>query len=131
MDYLTPAQVLFIHARLIAETGGSAGLRDVGLLEAAVARPRATFDGALLYPELPSQAAALMESLVRNHPFVDGNKRVGITAAALFLRRNGLRLTATNQELEAFTLAVARGEVPLDDIAAWFGAHTIPDTGPS
>lgn len=131
MQYLTPAQVLFIHARLIAETGGSAGLRDLGLLEAALARPRATFDGELLYPNLPNQAAALMESLVRNHPFVDGNKRVGITAAALFLRRNGLRLTASNPELEAFTLAVARGDMPISDITEWFHTHTRVDADPS
>lgn len=128
MEYLTSAQVLFIHSRLIAETGGSVGVRDLGLLEAALDRPRATFDGELLYPDLPSQAAALMESLVRNHPFVDGNKRVGITAAALFLRRNGLRLTASNSELEAITLAVARGDVPLDDLTAWFRTHITTDT---
>jgi death on curing protein len=122
--HLTTAQVLFIHARLIAETGGSPGLRDLGLLEAAVARPRATFDGALLYPDPISQAAALMESLVQNHPFVDGNKRVGITAAALFLIRNGIPFAATNDELEEFTLAVARSELSLRDIAAWFDAHS-------
>ena len=82
MTYLTVEQVLFIHMRLIAETGGSPGLRDLGLLASAVARPQATFGGEDLYPDLLSKAAALMDSLVRNHPFVDGNKRVGITAAA-------------------------------------------------
>jgi death-on-curing protein len=126
MEYLTPAQVLFIHARLIAETGGSPGVRDLGQLEAALARPRATFEGELLYTDLPAQAAALMESLVRNHPFVDGNKRVGITAAALFLRRNGLRLTAASDEVEAFTLRVARGEAPLEEMTQWFRTHATP-----
>jgi death-on-curing protein len=82
--YLTAAQVLFIHARLLAETGGAAGIRDLGLLEAAVARPQATFDGQDLYPDRFAKAAALMASLVGNHPIVDGNKRVGITAAGLF-----------------------------------------------
>ena len=95
MNYLTAAQVLFIHARLIAETGGATGLRDLGLLEDAVTRPQATFDGADLYPDRWAQAAALMASLVQSHPFVDGNKRVGVTAAGIFLQRNGLRLTAT------------------------------------
>ena len=99
IHYLTAAQVLFIHDRLIAETGGSAGDRDLGLLAAAVARPQATFDGADLYPDLFTKAAAFMASLVNNHPFVDGNKRVGITAVGLFLRRNGYRITATNAAL--------------------------------
>jgi death on curing protein len=124
MEYLTPAQVLFIHARLIAETGGSPGLRDIGLLEAAVARPRATFNGKALYPDPFHKAAALMESLIRNHPFVDGNKRVGVTAASLFLLRNGLPLEASKDELETFTMQVARSELALADIAEWFRSHT-------
>ncbi|MFO7631573.1 MAG: type II toxin-antitoxin system death-on-curing family toxin [Caldilinea sp.] len=130
MNYLTAAQVLFLHARLIAETGGAIGLRDLGLrdlglLEAAVARPQATFDGADLYPDRWAKAAALMTSLVQNHPFVDGNKRVGVTAAGIFLQRNGLRLTATNDEVEALALAVAQGAMPTDQIAAWFVQHTV------
>ena len=125
MNYLTSAQVLFIHARLIAETGGAAGLRDLGLLEAAVARPQATFDGADLYPDRWAKAAALMASLVQSHPFVDGNKRVGVTAAGIFLQRNGLRLTATNDEVEAFALAVAQGAMNTAQIAAWFVQHTV------
>jgi death on curing protein len=123
--YLTAAQVLFIHARLLAETGGAAGIRDLGLLEAAVARPQATFDGQDLYPDRFAKAAALMASLVGNHPFVDGNKRVGITAAGLFLLRNGLRLTATNEELEAMALAVAQGFMGPAQISAWFIEHTV------
>jgi death-on-curing protein len=67
--YLTTTQILFIHARLIEETGGSHGMRDLGSLEAAVARPRATFDGEELYPGLFHKAAALLESLINNHPF--------------------------------------------------------------
>jgi death-on-curing protein len=125
VNYLTAVQVLFIHARLIAETGGATGLRDLGLLEAAVARPQATFDGADLYPDRRAKAAALMASLVRNHPFVDGNKRVGITAAGIFLQRNGLRLTATNDEVEALALAVAQGAMTTEQIAAWFVQHTV------
>lgn len=124
MTYLTTVQILFLHSRLIAETGGSAGVRDVALLESAVARPQATYGGEELYPDLLSKAAALMHSLVNNHPFMDGNKRVGITASALFLQRNGRRLIASNQEVEAFTLAVARGERSVDEIAVWFAAQT-------
>lgn len=124
MTYLTTVQILFLHSRLIAETGGSPGVRDVALLESAAARPQATYGGEDLYPDLLSKAAALMQSLVNNHPFVDGNKRVGIAATALFLQRNGRRLVASNQEVEDFTLAVARGERTFDEIAAWFAAQT-------
>lgn len=124
--FLTVAQVLFIHARLIAETGGTPGLRDLPGLESAVARPRATFDGKQLYPDRWRQAAALMQSLVNNHPFVDGNKRVGITAAALFLQRNGVMIQATNEALEAFTLAVARSEFSVEAMADWFRTHSAP-----
>jgi death-on-curing protein len=86
MNYLTAEQVLFIHARLIAETGSEHGVLDLGLLQSAVARPQATFDKQDLYPDLFSKTAALLESLIGNHAFVDGNKRTAITAAGLFLR---------------------------------------------
>ncbi|HSH02732.1 MAG TPA: type II toxin-antitoxin system death-on-curing family toxin [Anaerolineae bacterium] len=124
--YLTPQQVLFIHTRLIATTGGGYGLRDLGLLSSAVARPQATFDGQDLYPDIFTKAAALMESLILNHPFVDGNKRVGITAAALFLRQNSWALTTSNQNLETFTLQVATSPPPTQAIAAWLQENSTP-----
>lgn len=124
MRYLTAQQVLFLHARLIAETGGSHGVRDTGLLASAVARPQATFEGKDLYPDLFSKAAALMQSLIRNHPFVDGNKRTGIAAAGLFLKRNGWQLTAGNAELESFTLHVADAQPDVAQIATWLEEHS-------
>jgi death-on-curing protein len=124
MNYLTAEQVLFIHARLIAETGGAHGVFDIGLLLSAVARPQATFDGQELYPTLFSKAAALLESLVGNHAFLDGNKRTAITSAGLFLRMNGYHLTASNQELEDFTLQCARQLVPLDQMMVWLDDHS-------
>ncbi|RIK34762.1 MAG: type II toxin-antitoxin system death-on-curing family toxin [Chloroflexi bacterium] len=120
MKYLSAAQVLFIHARLISETGGAPGIRDLGLLVASIARPQATFGGEDLYPDLFTKAAALMDSLIRNHPFVDGNKRAGITAAGIFLLLNGRRLTASNATLEQFTLLVAQSQVPFLQMAKWF-----------
>ena len=123
--YLTAQQILFIHARLIDATGGEHGVRDLGLLEAAVARPQVTFSNEDLAPNLFQKAAALMESLVQNHPFVDGNKRTAITAASLFLLQNGHRLETTNEEVERFTLWVVNEQPPLEEIAAWFQEHTI------
>ncbi len=118
--YLTPEQVIFLHSRLISTIGGAHGVRDVGMLLSAVGRPQATFDGKELYPDIMLKAAALMDSLVRNHPFVDGNKRTAITASALFLRRNGYRLQVENLEMIHFTLACAQSELSLVEIAAWF-----------
>jgi len=123
--FLTAQQILFIHARLIDETGGEHGVRDLGLLESAAARPQATFDGQELYPALFQKAAALMESLLQNHPFVDGNKRTAITAASLFLHQNGHHLQTTNEEVVRFTLLVTTERPSLDHIAAWFQKQTI------
>jgi death-on-curing protein len=125
--YLTATQVLFIHARLIDTTGGGHGVRDLGLLESAVARPQATFGGEELYPDLFHKAAAFMESLALNHPFVDGNKRTAITAASLYMLQNGRRLQTTNEALEQFTLVVVNERPSLDVIAAWLQTHTKPE----
>lgn len=125
MHYLTPEQVLFIHARLIEETGGEHGVRDLGLLQSAVARPQAVFGGKELYPDIHHKAAALLESLVNNHPFIDGNKRTGITAAAIFLRINHYSLAASNQEVESFVLSVASGGQSFDSILEWLRLHSI------
>jgi death-on-curing protein len=119
MNYLTAEQVLFIHSRLIIETGGEYGILDLGLLQSAVARPQATFDGQELYPNLFKKAAALLESLIGNHAFLDGNKRTAITAAGLFFRLNGYHLTAQNKPLEEFTLECAQRRVNLEQMAVW------------
>ena len=122
MNYLTPEQVLFIHARLIAETGGTPGIRDIGSLLSAIARPQATFEGESLYPDIFQKAAALFQSIIFNHPFLDGNKRTGITAAFLFLQLNGYKLAATQKELYTFTHSIVGG-VDIPYIAAWFSTH--------
>lgn len=127
MKYLTAEQVLFIHARLIAETGGEHGVLNLGLLQSAVARPQASFDGQDLYPGLFSKAAALLESLIGNHAFVDGNKRTAITAAGLFLQLDNYRLIANNLELEAFTLQCAQHLVSLEQMILWFESQSERD----
>lgn len=124
MRYLTPGQVLFIHARLIAETGGEHGIRDLGLLQSAVARPQAVFEGHDMYPDLHHKAAALLESLINNHPFVDGNKRTGITATGLLLQINGYSLRASNQEVESFVLSIASGQQTHDSITEWLTSNS-------
>jgi death-on-curing protein len=124
MNYLTAEQVLFIHARLLAETGGEHGILNLGLLQSAVARPRATFDKQDLYPDLFSKAAALLESLIGNHAFVDGNKRTAITAAGLFLHINGYRLTPSNQQLELFTLQCAQHLISLEQMTIWLESQS-------
>jgi len=122
--YLTAEQVLFIHYRLVSETAGEHGVRDIGLLESAIARPKATFDGQKLYTNIFDKAAALMESLVNNHPFIDGNKRTGIACAVLFLRQNGITFSAKNSDLERFTLRVASSKIKPSEIAKWLKNHS-------
>ena len=87
---LSLEEALFVHARLIEHSGGSLGLRDRGALESALAQPQASFGGQLLYPDVVDRAAALGHALISNHPFIDGNKRVGHAAMALYLRLHNL-----------------------------------------
>lgn len=119
-QYLSPEQILFLHSRLIAETGGAHGVRDLGMLLSAIGRPQATFEEKDLYSDLFLKAAALTDSLVRNHPFVDGNKRTAIASAALFLRLNGHQLVVENNEMVRFALACAQSQLSLDEIVEWF-----------
>lgn len=118
--YLTPEQVLFIHNRLIKLTGGEHGVRDLSMLLSALGRPQATFDDRDLYPDLFTKAAALLDSLIRNHPFVDGNKRCAITAVGIFLQNNGYTLNLDENEMVRFTLACAQSQVTLEEIQRWF-----------
>ena len=122
--YLTAEQALFVHYRLLSETGGEHGVSDLGLLESAIARPRATFDRQELYADIFEKAAALMDSLINNHPFLDGNKRTGIACTVLFLKQNGISFSAKNAELERFTLRVASSKVGLPEITKWLKKHS-------
>lgn len=118
--YLSEAQVLDLHRDLIRQFGGTTGLRDRGALDAALARPAMTFAGEDLYADLAAKVAALFHSLVLNHPFLDGNKRVGAAAAELFVQLNGYQLDATDRDLENLTLATAQGQVTPEALAIWF-----------
>src|SRR5438128_2739268 len=107
--FLTLDEVLAIHLDQLARYGGAAGVRDLGLLQSAIAQPQATFGGQFLHQDLVAMAAAYLFHIVQNHPFVDGNKRVGTVAAIVFLELNGLELDAPEDQLEALVLSVAQG----------------------
>lgn len=108
MIYLYPHQLLYLHKRVIETSGGSQGVRDQGLMESAVYRPQASFGGADLYPDVFAKAAALGHSILRNHPFVDGNKRTGFESMRLCLRMNGFDVVATQDAKYAFTMRIAQ-----------------------
>lgn len=118
-DYLTLAEVLAIRADQIQRYGGSEGIRDAGLLEAALYRPQTGY-----YADLVEEAAALWESLAQNHPFVDGNKRVSFAATYTFLAINGARLTADPEDAYAFISDLYEsGMFRFDELAAWLRRH--------
>jgi death on curing protein len=116
-------EVLDLHRRQIERYGGGVGLRDLGLLQSAVALPCASFDGAWLHGSLEEMAAAYLFHLCQNHPFVDGNKRTGAITAIVFLLLNGLRPTFTEDELVELTLAVAAGRRTKAEAAVEISAH--------
>ncbi len=123
MKYLTPQNVIQIHFELVEETGGLHGLRDLGLLESAVARPQASFGGRDLYPNLGLKAAALVHSLLLNHVFSDGNKRTATISMIEFLILNGKEFKATNEELVNFALWVENKKPTIEQIAKWIKKH--------
>ena len=124
MRYLTLGEVLAPQQRALSQSGGAAGIRDLGLLESALAQPKATFDGVDLHPTLIAKAAALGLALVANHAFVDGNKRIGHAAMEVFLIMNGLEIDADVQEQERLMLDIASGQRQRDDLAEWLRHHT-------
>jgi len=126
VKYLYPKQLLYLYQRIIEQTGGTIGLRDQGLLESAAYRPQATFGGQDLYPDLFSKAAALGHSLISNHPFVDGNKRVGFEAMRLMLRLNGSDVHASLETTYEFVLDIAKGKLTEQGIADWLKRHSRP-----
>lgn len=109
---------------MIEEYGGMQGVRDQGMLESAVAMPSAGIAGQYLHENLPSMAAAYLFHLCKNHPFVDGNKRVAVVAAEVFLNVNGMVLLASNDELKELCLGVASGGVSKSEAVGFFEKHS-------
>jgi death on curing protein len=123
--HLSLSEALELHRRIAAQSGGIAGLRDIGALESALAQPRMSFGAKELYPTLIEKASALGFSLIRNHPFVDGNKRLGHAAMETFLLLNGYEIRASVEEQEQTILEVARGERGRDELSAWLREHVV------
>ena len=121
--FLTVDEVVALHRLVVDQSGGARGIRDPAGLASAVAQPRMTFDGRDLYPTLVEQAAAIGFSLVSNHPFVDGNKRIGHAAMETFLLLNGLELLATVDEQERIVLGLAEGSVKRAAFTEWVRSH--------
>ena len=123
MRYLTLAEVVELHRRLLQVTGGATGIRDLGALEAAIAQPKATFGGADLYPTLVEKATALCFSLIQGHPFLDGNKRVGHAAMDTFLVLNGEEVDAPVDDQERLIMDLAAGYISRSHLADWLRHH--------
>ena len=121
--HITLMEVLKLHGQIIDHSGGAQGIRDLGLLESAIAQPLMTFGGEDLYPSLIDKAAALSFSIIMNHPFVDGNKRTGHAAMEVFLVLNRLEIDSTVDEQEKILLALASGEVEREAFVEWLKSH--------
>ena len=123
MKILTKRQILMLHASLIAESGGCDGIRDEGLLDSAINSPLQSFAGEDLYPTVLEKAARLGFGLIRNHPFIDGNKRIGTHAMLVFLAVNGISLSYEDDDLIRIILSVAAGELDDTGLLNWLQRH--------
>jgi death-on-curing protein len=128
MRYLTLNELLQLHYRVVEQSGGSAGIHSIEALESALAQPRMTFGAKDLYPTIIEKSAALGFSLIRNHPFVDGNKRTGHAAMEVFLLLNGYEIDASVDEQERIVLQLAAGELSRKAFRDWLQAHVVKKT---
>lgn len=117
--FLSVEDVLLLHTDTIDVDGGSHGVRDHGLLDAAVAMPRQQFDGAYLHKDITAMAAAYLFHIAQNHPFVDGNKRAAVMSSLAFLSTNGVELTMAASDLETITVKVAAGDMSKEKLTNW------------
>ena len=123
MKTLSKRQILMLHQQLVEQTGGSDGVRDDGLLDSALSAPFQSFDNTDVYPSLQQKAARLCFGLIKNHPFVDGNKRIGAHAMLVFLALNGVELLYTQAELSSIILEIAANEQDYSDLLEWLIRH--------
>jgi len=126
MRLLTLGEVLALHRRILAETGGAPGVRDLNAIASAVAQQRVSAGGVDAYPSIIEKAAALAYSLVGNHGFIDGNKRIGHAAMEVLLVLNGIEIPASIDEQERLMLSLAAGQVSRAELVEWLKANTVP-----
>ncbi|MBP1549896.1 MAG: type II toxin-antitoxin system death-on-curing family toxin [Oscillospiraceae bacterium] len=124
MIKLTKSQVISIHSQLIEATGGSDGIRDDGLLDSSLNSPFQTFGGEDVYPSLMHKASRLCYSIISNHPFIDGNKRIGIHTMSVFLALNRVELNYTQQELIDLGIGIASGNISPEQLFQWLNNHS-------
>lgn len=122
--YLSTIHVLAIHDQMIKRFGGSHGIRDIGLIESAIGRPMSTFDGADLYINIFDKAAALLQSLLKNHAFVDGNKRTALSCAGVFLKINSYSLINDHDNEVEFAIKVDNSNLSIEEISNWLRLHS-------
>ena len=125
MIVLSKQQILLLHSQLISGTGGSDGLRDVGLLESAINSPFQQFGNEDLYPTIQQKASRLCFGLVNNHPFIDGNKRIGAHVMLVFLALNGIELEYTQDDLSSTIFNLASNEISYQQLTKWIINHQI------
>ena len=123
MIRLSKEQVILLHQRLIETTGGSSGIRDEGMLESALSNPFQSFGDVELYPSIQAKAAQLCFGIVKNHPMIDGNKRLGTHVMLVFMALNGYELLYTQQELSSTSLDLAAGKIGFETILQWIISH--------
>ena len=123
MIILTTSEIVELHVKITAATGGSSGIRDIGLLESAVLGCYQTFGGDDLYPTVIEKAARMAYAICKNHPFIDGNKRAAVVSMLVILRMNDISLSYTQQELVSLGFGIAEGNICYEDIIAWIHAH--------
>ena len=125
MKKISTEMALLLHSLIAQESGGSTGIRDLGLLDSALQSAFQTFDGKDLYPTKTEKAARLGYSLISKHAFIDGNKRIGVHVMLAFLEFNGIHMKFSDEELVEFGLGVASGDIGYEEILAWINKHAI------
>lgn len=126
MKYLAAEEILRLHHQIIKDFGGSHGIRDEGRLQSVVSAPLQEVFGQAQYTDVFEKAAVYIRNIIADHPFIDGNKRTGITCGVIFLMRNGYKLTATPKALEDFAVQVAVDHLDIPAIAKWLEQHSKP-----
>jgi len=130
MRYLSLREILELHDKIIEVSGGARGIRDIRALESSINQPRITFNQTDLYPDIITKAAALCFFLIMNHPFIDGNKRIGHAAMETFLILNGFEIEATTDDQEKTILNISAGNINREQFTVWLNNHIVHITSP-